>query len=290
MSELSTELLVSAIVNRAQKVSEWIDLPTDASTGEPVLIIVDYDYWRNKAPRVLAELDRRYAVASGDDYIIDHKANKAWPIDSVGHSQARYDDHGEAITPDSDIQDWIDYAIDRPEYNTVPEGALNTSDLFKLGFSEYEAELSYHRGDAMKSALSGIRTNFGDDVETLVVSGGMYGRESFFYRIAEPDVGIVLDGDVRGHYIIADVIDYAANLGFDTHQWYSSIGRDIDGAVLAQMYRDASHELTDNEVSILNGIADEATDWLNAEVARDESHFAWNSGSLFYGVDFEESA
>ena len=73
-----------------------------------------------------------------------------------------------------------------------------------------------------------------------------------------PERGLVLDGDLRGYYIMVDMQEYAKEYG-----WPEQVGSLED-------------EFIDESVH-------DATDWLNDNVAEDPNAFYWADGSFFYG-------
>ena len=70
------------------------------------------------------------------------------------------------------------------------------------------------------------------------------------------ETGMILDGDVRGRYIVVDVQDFAIQQGYPG-------------------------ELIDIESEFVDEACDDAIEWLNDKVA-EPNHYFILDGSLFY--------
>src|SRR5690554_2608429 len=72
--------------------------------------------WNNfdKYPNFMEWLENNYELEWLDEWIIDYDYSKAYRISPDSYNwqqQVRITDCGELITPDSDIEDWIEYCV-----------------------------------------------------------------------------------------------------------------------------------------------------------------------------------
>ena len=71
---------------------------------------------------------------------------------------------------------------------------------------------------------------------------------------------LILDGDVRGRFIVEDIQQYAIERG----------------------YREDDEFVVSADDEFCWEFADEAIDWLN-EQEKGDNYYFWHEGSLFYG-------
>ena len=113
--------------------------------------------WNNfdKYPNFMKWLEKNYEIEWSDEWIIDYNNYKAYrtqPNSYGWQQQFRITDCGELITPDSDIEDWIDYCVMtdyKQQARCLPdfiEEGLLIEEGFKL-ISEDNANGWYGRAD-----------------------------------------------------------------------------------------------------------------------------------------------
>lgn len=113
--------------------------------------------------------------------------------------------------------------------------------------------------------------------------GGSYVNGAGEFVRYEPATGCWIDGH-WGHYGSVRLVEIAQDYGFEIS--------DLDDVALAT-YRDWSKEdfldeqtgeyhSSSDWILMQGGLADEAEDWLNDNVARPGFSFGWNDGEFFY--------
>lgn len=101
-------------------------------------------------------LEDRYELEWIDEWIIDYESSKCYRTVGDSYSweqQWRLHDSGEIITPDSDIEDWIDYAENSPD-RVLP--SFLDIDLEELGYKLINDDLQngwYGRNDSPSEIL-----------------------------------------------------------------------------------------------------------------------------------------
>lgn len=81
--------------------------------GKKAILLANWNNF-DKYPNFMEWLEENYELEWSDEWIIDYDCDKAYRTspDSYGwQQQFRITDSGELITPDSDIEDWIEYCV-----------------------------------------------------------------------------------------------------------------------------------------------------------------------------------
>lgn len=165
------------------------------------------DYWVRDAEGNLSSLEDNYprfwqALENAgvqfewhDEWVMDHETAKAYrcEADSYGWTPSfAYDDNGEMLTPDSDIECWIEYAENNPRValteNMVPD---YDSRLTEAGFvkhdSEYESGL-HDRMDDPAEIAKGFAESYGEDASYLFVISGQEQFRTLFSAYIRGDL------------------------------------------------------------------------------------------------------
>jgi hypothetical protein len=120
--------------------------------GDGPIIIQSYDMCNimNKHPRIeQAAIDQGFELVNYDEYTVDHECDKVWRTspDSYGWTPSVvYTEHGDLITPDSDIDEWIEWAVNE-ESRCLTSTFCKLADLEELGFvQEPDDDTTYESG------------------------------------------------------------------------------------------------------------------------------------------------
>lgn len=180
----------------------------DLDTGRSHLHSLDYHY-----PRVFAALEEQgWKLEWSDEWWIDHETGKAWRTrpDSYGWQSSIIWCDGEYLTPDHDLDTWIEWAANDPESRCIPSRVWSAGDLRGAGFVQWEPndphqyESGWHPGqtDDPREIVEQIREQLGEQVEVVFLldaTGQFDVAFSAWTRGA-----VVRDVDaVLHHYIIA---------------------------------------------------------------------------------------
>lgn len=92
-------------------------------------------------PRIFKKLDEEGMEFQWyDEWIIDHNNDKAYRIHGDSYQwqpSVAWDDSGELLTPDDDIEYWIEYAVNNPRV-ALPSHVWSDEQLMEEGFKEYK--------------------------------------------------------------------------------------------------------------------------------------------------------
>ena len=108
-----------------------------------------------------------------DEWVVDHDADKAYrtsPDSYMWQPSTVCDDNGELLTPDDDIEAWVDWANGEPS-RCLPSVVWDAGDLMGAGFAQHNGkyEAGWHPGqdDDPRKVLATIRREHGDDVDVV---------------------------------------------------------------------------------------------------------------------------
>lgn len=123
--------------------------------GKKFILFADWNLFDDKYPNFMEYLDEHYMCEWSDEWIIDYSTDKCYR--TVGDSYAweqqyRITDFGEMITPDNDVEDWVEFCkIDDPKQTPhVLPSFIDHEEVIKLGFELIDEEYEngfYHRHD-----------------------------------------------------------------------------------------------------------------------------------------------
>jgi hypothetical protein len=130
-------------------------------------------------PRVWAALEEAgWETAFYDEWIvIDGKAYRTQPDSYSWQATAVYDeDYGDYLTPDDDIETWVEYMVNNPR-KCLRSGLFTDDELAGQGFRILESglESGWHPGqtDDPEAITRTIREEHGDDVDVLFMLEGV---------------------------------------------------------------------------------------------------------------------
>lgn len=119
-----------------------------------------------------------------DEWVVDYETNKAYRTQGDSYSwmpSAIYDDDGELLTPDSDIEQWVEYVKNEPT-RCLLSRVHSASDLIEAGFEKFNGqyESGWHPGqtDDPKDITERIRREYPDhDIVFLIDANGQFDTE-----------------------------------------------------------------------------------------------------------------
>lgn len=126
-------------------------------------------------PRIWAQLESQgVAFEWSDEWHLDYENDKAWRTQPDSYSWQPSIilplEACEYITPDDDIETWIEACVNNPSM-CVPRGVWSDAEIEATGFVEYQCgyENGWHPGqtDDPREITRLIREERGDDVEIL---------------------------------------------------------------------------------------------------------------------------
>lgn len=77
-----------------------------------------------------------------DEWMVDYETGKAWrtqPDSYSWQSSIVWTEDGDYLTPDNDIEDWIEWAADNHK-NALPDRVVSDGDLIEAGFVQFNAD------------------------------------------------------------------------------------------------------------------------------------------------------
>lgn len=137
--------------------SEYGEQGYSLEEGKQAILFADWNDF-DKHPNFMAWLEENYEIEWSDEWIVDYETDKCYRTtgDSYGWEQSfRINENGELITPDSDIEDWIDfckidYDTDKNATPNVLPSFVDTDELIDTGFELINDDLEsgwYNRND-----------------------------------------------------------------------------------------------------------------------------------------------
>ncbi len=109
-----------------------------------------------------------------DEWMIDYENDKCYRTTGDSYSwqpSVIYTEYGDPLTPDDDIDTWVEWAAEHPTERIIPRHIYDKSDLEAIGFSEWNGvyENGWHPGqtDDPKAIVKEIRDQLGDDTEIV---------------------------------------------------------------------------------------------------------------------------
>lgn len=151
--------------------------------------------WSTVSGRIYEYLDQAgFSLEWSDEWIIDREHGKVYRSEPDSHewsSSYRISDGGELITPDSDVQDWIDYAV-MTDYNqpiqTLPAFVcLPVVDGWvKLNAEPYQ--VGFHRDDNPVKIAKGLFDQGEEQIIFQLASISPFTTEFNVYTYQGPEV------------------------------------------------------------------------------------------------------
>lgn len=150
------------ILNVMEKFAMKHELNWCSSYGEPGYgdgdtKVIIFANWNNHPMQIRVEAACREAgieMEWSDEWYVDHDNDKCYRTsgDSYGwQTSIQYTDDGEVLTPDDDIIEWLEWAVDDPS-RALNRRQFSSDQLEEAGFSKYETvdghayENGWHKG------------------------------------------------------------------------------------------------------------------------------------------------
>jgi hypothetical protein len=154
-------------------------------------------------PRLWAQLEAQgLSFEWYDEWVVDwENGGKAYRTtgDSYGWQPSLVvTDDGEMLTPDDDLETWVEWATEDPSARCIPSTIAGGADVEALGFTRHNGQFEngWHPGqtDDPRAIVSALRERYGDEVKivfTLDSTGQFDVAFSAYYRVTATYVATI---------------------------------------------------------------------------------------------------
>ena len=133
-------------------------------------------------PRLFAALtEQGFELEWYDEWVIDHDADKAYRTKPDSYSWQPSivwnEEMSDWMTPETDVEEWVEWASENPVSRIIPSKVIPESKLEEIGFREYTGpdgkpqtfENGWHPGqtDDPKEIVQNISEELGEDTKIL---------------------------------------------------------------------------------------------------------------------------